>query len=239
MQLKKYFELSYGNVPIVLSCAHGGYKKPRGIPDKLKGSVIADKNTYYLSKMIINGLISANIKIYFILNKIHRSKIDLNRPPLSVFALNQNCDDALNIHNAYHDQLERFVQECRSTYHRCLLIDIHGFTRPTNEYPDVIFGHVFGKTLPEVQDNDKSDCARFWGCGQLHDAISRHFTLDDGLGISNFNLSYSGGYITQRFYKYDKINAIQIEIAKYIRVNKKLTRKIADALISAISCTLK
>ena len=239
MQLKKYFELYHGNVPIVLSCAHGGYKKPRRIPDKLKGALIADKNTYFLSKMIINGLLLSGIKIYYILNKIHRSKIDLNRPPLSITALNQNCIEALNIHNAYHDQLDRFIQDCRTTYSRCLLLDLHGFTKPTNEYPDIIFGHVFGKTLPEKQESNRNDCNRFWGCAQLQDEISKNFTLDDGLGISNFNLSYSGGYITQRFYNHDKINAIQIEIAKYIRVNKNLTKKIVDALISAISSTLE
>lgn len=239
MRLKKYFELNHGNVPIVLSCPHGGYKKPRRIPDKLKGALIADKNTYILSKMVINGLISTDINIYYILNKIHRSKVDLNRPPLSITALNQNSTEALNIHNAYHDQLKQFIQECRSRYQRCLLLDIHGFTKPTNEYPDVIFGHIFGKTLPEKLDNDRNDCNGFWGCAQLQNAISKHFTLDDGLGISNFNLSYSGGYITHRFYNHDKINAIQIEIAKYIRVDKNLTKKIVDALISAISSTLE
>ena len=239
MLLKKYFELSHGNVPIVLSCAHGGYKKPRRIPDKLKGTLIADKNTYFLSKMIINGLLSADIRIYYILNKVHRSKVDLNRPPLSITALNQNSIEALNIHNAYHDQLERFIQDCRTTYQRCLLLDIHGFTKPNPEYPDIILGHVFGKTLPETQDINSNDCNRFWGCAQLQDEICKHFTFDDGLGISNFNLSYSGGYITQRFYKKDKINAIQVEIAKYIRVDKNLTRKVVDALISAILSTLE
>ena len=52
--------------------------------------------------------------------------------------------------------------------------------------------------------------------------------------FNNFNLSYSGGYITQRFYNQPKINAIQIEIAKYIRTERDLTNKIVHALISAI-----
>ena len=235
---KKYFEIRNGKVPVVLSCAHGGYKKSKRIPDKLNGPAIADQNTYFLSKMIINGLIRNDVQIYYILNKIHRSKVDLNRPALSISAINQNSIEALNIHNLFHDCLDRFTQECLSKYKRCLLIDLHGFTKPSNEYPDVIFGHVFGKTLTEIQDSSHEDCNRFWGCAQLQDEICKNFTLDDGLGINNFNLSYSGGYITQRFYNQPKINAIQIEIAKYIRTDNILIKKIVQALISAILSSL-
>ena len=184
--------------------------------------------------MIINGLIDNEVQIYYILNKIHRSKIDLNRPALTMTAINQDCNEALNIHNLFHDFLDRFTQDCLSKYRRCLLIDLHGFTKPSPKYPDVIFGHVFGKTLSEIQDSAHDDCNRFWGCAQLQDEIIKNFSLDDGLGINNFNLSYSGGYITQRFYNQPKINAIQIEIAKYIRTERDLTNKIVHALISAI-----
>ena len=239
MFVKKYFEIGNGNVPVILSCAHGGYKKPKRITDKPVGPTIADQNTYFLSKMIINGLIRKDVQIYYILNKIHRSKIDLNRPALSMTAINQECIEALNIHNLFHDYLDRFTQDCLLKYKRCLLIDLHGFTKPTREYPDVIFGHVFGKTLAEIQDSTYTDCNRFWGCAQLQDEIIKNFTLDDGLGINNFNLSYSGGYITQRFYNQSKINAIQIEIAKYIRTDKILIKKIVQALISAILGSLQ
>ena len=166
MFVKKYFEIGNGNVPVILSCAHGGYKKSEKIPDKLN-----DQNTYFLSKMIINGLISDDVQIYYILNKIHRSKIDLNRPALSISAVNHDCIEALNIHNLFHDYLDRFTQECLSKYKRCLLIDLHGFTKPSPKYPDVIFGHVFGKTLSEIQDSAHDDCNRFWGCAQLQDEI--------------------------------------------------------------------
>ena len=239
MFVKKYFEIGNGNAPVILSCVHGGFKKSKKIPDKLNGPTIADQNTYFLSKMIINGLISNNVQIYYILNKIYRSKIDLNRPALSISAINQDCIEALNIHNLFHDYLDRFTQDCLSKYKRCLLIDLHGFTKPNRDYPDVIFGHVFGKTLTEIQDSAHDDCNRFWGCAQLQDEIGKNFTLDDGLGINNFNLSYSGGYITQRFYNQPKINAIQIEIAKYIRTDRNLTYKIAHSLISAILNSLK
>ena len=64
--------------------------------------------------------------------------------------------------------------------------------------------------------------------------LSKYFTLDDGLGITNFNLAYSGGYITHQFYKKDDVNAFQIEVAKYIRENVKLIKIFVDNFVSVI-----
>jgi N-formylglutamate amidohydrolase len=238
MDFQKYFEYEKGMVPIVLSCPHGGYKKPKNIPDKLFGPMIADKNTYFISKSLINELKSERIRIYYVLNKLHRSKIDLNRPPLSSHAFHRESNIALSIHNLYHDYLFNFSQECIAKYQKCLLIDLHGFTKPEKDYPDVIFGHVFGNTLSNIQDTSKNDCNKFWGCSQLYQEISKNFTIDDGLAITNFNLSYSGGYITHQFYNMKRVNAIQIEIAKYIRLNNDLTKKMISTIVRSIIETL-
>jgi len=223
-----------GTFPIVLSCPHGGYKKPQSILNKTIGPKIADKNTYIIAKWLINNLKERNISIYYILSKIHRSKLDLNRPPASETAFNQKSIEARSIHNAYHDHLLQFTQNCLSTHDKCLLIDLHGFTKPTIDYPDVILGHVFGKTLQAPNIVDAQECNQFWGCSQLEQEISKFFTLDDGLALNDFNLSYSGGYITQKFYNYEDISAIQIEIAKYIRKDHDLTKKFIDGLTSSI-----
>ncbi|GAG82109.1 unnamed protein product, partial [marine sediment metagenome] len=37
MDLSRYFEAEKGNAPVILSCSHGGYKKPRRIPNKTTG----------------------------------------------------------------------------------------------------------------------------------------------------------------------------------------------------------
>lgn len=234
MDLKKYFEIGYGTCPIILSCPHGGYKKPKRIPFKTKGAQIVDTNTYFISKQIIQELKERNIKIYYVLSKIHRSKIDLNRPPGSEHAFNQISSEARNIHFAYQDQLVRFAQDCVSNYTRALLIDFHGFTKPEINYPDVIFGHVFGKTLDLTLESEEQNCNRYWGCSQLYEEISKFFTLDDGLALTNYNIAYSGGYITQRFYNKNQISAIQIEIAKYIRLDTTLTKNFIRAIVNAI-----
>ncbi len=233
MTLRKYFEIGTGNIPIVLSCSHGGYKKPKSILNKKIGPQIADKNTYIIAKWLVKE-IEKNYAIYYILNKIHRSKLDLNRPPASESAFNQESNEARSIHNAYHDKLIKLTQECISIHKKCLLIDLHGFTKPTDDYPDVILGHVFGKTLKSQNNNNAQGCSQFWGCHQLEQEISKIFTIDDGLALTDFNLSYSGGYITQKFYNQTSVSAIQIEIAKYIRKDYNLTKNFIHAVTTSI-----
>ena len=64
--------------------------------------------------------------------------------------------------------------------------------------------------------------------------IFKNFTLDDGLGETDINLSYSGGYITHQFYRKEKINAIQIEIADNIRSNLKVANIFVDSFINGL-----
>jgi len=239
VNFRKYFEIGNGSVPIVLSCAHGGYKKPKIIPNKQKGIVIPDRNTYFVAKAIIQRLKAKNIKIYYVLSKIHRSKIDFNRPPRAVVAFNHSSKLANNIHDAYHDKLKKFTQKCVSLYNRCLFIDFHGFTKPNNEYPDIIFGNLFGNAL-QINNNFKEKNSNdYWGLNHLSREFSKYFTLDTGLGFTDFNLAYSGGYIIHHFYRRNKINATQLEVAKYIRLNNELSKRFINAFVSAIINCLK
>jgi len=234
MDFRKYFEFAKGSVPVILSCPHGGFKKPKRIPDKINGPMIADMNTYFIAKLIINLLKKKGIDIYYILNKIHRSKVDLNRPPHSSSAFNKTSTEANNIFHTFHDQLNKVSQECLVQFDKALVIDFHGFTRPYKKYPDIIFGHIFGKTLDLVQDSKAKACEKFWGCYQLEEEISKHFSIDNGFAESEFSLAYSGGYITHQFYNIKQVNTIQIEVAKNIRMDSSLTIKLVKAFTTAI-----
>lgn len=239
MLLKKCFEISNGNVPIILSCPHGGFKKPKIIPDKTEGFNNPDTNTYFIAKQIINLLKIDNLFIYYVLNKVHRSKVDLNRPPHSNSAFDQSSIEAQNIHHEYHDQLANFAKECVAKFDKVLILDLHGFTKPHGDYPDIILGHVFGKTLDIMLESDKQNCERYWGCFQLYEILSKNFNIDDGLATSDFNLAYSGGYITHSFYNSEKVNAIQIEIAKYIRIDYTLTISFLKSIVNAIKSIIR
>ena len=58
--------------------------------------------------------------------------------------------------------------------------------------------------------------------------------MDEGLALTEHNLSYSGGYITQQFFKKSQMNALQIEVAKSIRLDFKLTETLVKAITNAV-----
>lgn len=235
---KKYFELGIGNVPVILSCPHGGFKKPSLIPE-INGAIIPDRNTLFLARRIIHSLKTKNIKIYHIFCKMHRSRIDLNRPPGSLNAFDQRSSEAREIHYYFHNQIKKLVKECVSLYDRCLIIDFHGFTKPRQDYCDIIFGNIFSNTLVIKNDTKFNDYRDYWGLSQLISFLSKDFTLDDGLGVNDNNLAYSGGYITHQFYRKDRINAIQIELANNIRHDLKLANIFIEDFTSAIIKSLE
>jgi len=230
----RYFELGMGNVPIILSCPHGGFKNPTHIPDR-NITTFPDRNTLFLARRITYLLKTKNIKIYSILNKIHRNKIDLNRPPGSGVAFNQKSNEAREIHYFFHDKIKTLAEECVSEHNRCLVIDFHGFTKPREDYCDIIFGNIFSNTLDIKNDTQFNDYRDYWGLSQLVSSLSRDFSLDDGLGVNDDNLAYSGGYITHQFYRKPRINAIQLELANNIRHDLTLANRFVEDFVSAIN----
>ena len=243
MELGRYFEIKQGTVPIVLSCPHGGYLKPSFVHDKKKGFKIPDRGTFLIAKGILNALRRRDIEIYSILSKIHRSKIDFNRPGRFQEAFNHQNDSfkiGRKFHSFYHTELMKLVDHCIYKHDRCFFIDFHGFTKPNEEYPDIIIGCLFGNTLnfqSDDQAQSKTEFEGYWGYSQLVKELSNYFMLDNGLGKSNYNIAYAGGYITYQFYKKDKVNAIQLEVSKEIRMDlENLNRFMAAFSNSIQSC---
>ena len=120
-----------------------------------------------------------------------------------------------------------------------MIIDFHGFTKPRQDYCDIIFGNIFSNTLVIKNDTKFNDYRDYWGLSQLISFLSKDFTLDDGLGVNDNNLAYSGGYITHQFYRKDRINAIQIELANNIRHDLKLANIFIEDFTSAIIKSLE
>lgn len=234
---RRFLEFGKGKVPIILSCPHGGYKKPKFISDIEKGARFPDRNTLFLAKRIINLMKIKDRDIYYIFSKIHRSKVDLNRPPGAKVAFQQSSAEAREFHHAYQTQIIDFTKQCISSHDKCLIIDFHGFTKPNKEYCDIIFGNIFSNTLSIKNDGNNEGYKKYWGLKQFITEFSRDFSLDDGLGETDLNLAYSGGYITHQFYRKEKINALQIEIADNIRKSLDLSNIFVDDFVKAmINC---
>ncbi len=237
MWIQRYIEHEKGNVPLILSCPHGGFKKPVIIPDKLKGDKLPDDNTFWITKQIVRLLHEHDIRPYYVISKIHRSKIDFNRPPLSISSYFKGSSEAKEIYDFYHDILTHYSNECTEKYKKCLVIDIHGYTRPRSDYPDFILGNIFGNSLKYLlTSSNKADSEKpkYWVFSELVLELSRKFTLDDGLGLDDYNVAYSGGYILYHYFQRENINAFQLELSRRIRLNVNLLRKFFGILIPII-----
>ncbi|TXT67431.1 MAG: hypothetical protein BAJALOKI1v1_90003 [Promethearchaeota archaeon] len=248
MDFANYIESKQGTHPVVLSCPHGGFLKPRHIEDKTGGFNIPDRGSFLISKHILNVLSKENISIHYLLSKIHRCKIDFNRPPRGSEAFNQDHpskDLANQIHDLYHRRLMDLVESCILEYGKCLFIDFHGFTKPHDDYPDIIIGNLFGNTLDiyteeEDEEDNQIDEEYYWGYSELINELKQHFHLDDGLAITQYNIAYSGGYIIYQFYQKAYVNAIQLEISDKIREDLSLLREFISDITSAIkNCLLE
>lgn len=245
MDFNKYFEIKKGKSPIILSCPHGGFLKPPAIKDKVKGDNIADRGTYLYCKRILYLLSARNIEIYSIISKIHRSKVDFNRPSLGNEAFHQDelsSKLAKKIHSSYHHSFMELVKSVLSKYEKCLFIDLHGFTKPHDDYPDIIIGNLFGNTLNitlEGSKNNRNEYEKYWGYSHIIQELSKHFKLDNGLKVNKYNLPYSGGYITYQFYKKENINAFQLEISDKIRENIERLSIFIRNFIKGIDICLK
>ena len=197
MFLRRFIKSGKGKVPVIISCVHGGSKKPKNIPDKIYGFKKSDTNTYPITEQIICSLKKRSIKIYYLLSKIHRSKIDLNRPESSNDSFSRSSKRARRFHKRFHKKLSKIAKKCVKKYGKCVIFDIHGFTKPHEGYPDVIFGHLYGKTLNLLGYDDNSKRNQEGSFFLLKEEISKDFTVDDGLSMNQLNIEYCGGYITQ------------------------------------------
>lgn len=238
MNFRRYIEYKAGTLPLVFSCPHGGYKKPFNIPDKLKGDKIPDANMLLITKMILKKLEQFNIRPYHVISKIHRSKVDFNRPPPSRSAFYKDSAQAQEIHAYYLNKLEQYTQECLSKYQKCIIVDLHGFTKPMEDYPDIIFGNVFGNSLQIYLNSATERSREYWIFTELTKKLSIHFSLDDGLALDDYNVSYSGGYILYHFFRKKSINAFQLELSKEIRFNRELLLTFLTSFISVINGNL-
>ncbi len=214
----RYFDVEIGNIPIILSCPHGGYKNPKSIQNIENGAKFSDRNTLFIARRIKYILKEKDFRPYIIFCKIHRSKLDLNRPPGSSIAFNQASAEARELHYYFQRTIKEQSKQSIKEHGKCLIIDFHGFTKPHKKYPNIIFGNIFSNTL-SISKQNKNGLDYYWGLEELRHEFSTHFTLDDGLGVNDLNLAYSGGYITHLFYRKNRINALQLEVSETIRNN--------------------
>ncbi|MHA1932428.1 MAG: hypothetical protein ACW96X_07795, partial [Promethearchaeota archaeon] len=173
----------------------------------------------------------------YVISKVRRSKIDLNREESEAFV--QSSGIAKKIYKAYHAKLKDFIMSNIKFLSRSLLVDIHGFER--NKRPsgfrdvDIILGtnnleSIFPEQIPrkDVGNNIR---------GKI---VQKFLDLEIPIAPGHPKRKeyvLTGGYITKKYgaSQIPKSQAIQIEFSDRIRIQD---HELRDIVLNALTHSL-
>ncbi len=201
-----YIEFEEGSIPLIISVPHGGILECENIPQRSTGVFGIDKGTIEFSKEFIE-LISLKFKNEFselkipsyIISKVRRSKVDLNRNESEAY--NQNSSLARKIYRFYHRKIQELVNYNISKFGRSLLLDIHGFEKdnrpPGFRDVEIILGtnnleSLFSISIPK----------RDWNKNIRGKIIEKFLELEIPIAPGHprrREYVLSGGYITKQY----------------------------------------
>ncbi len=193
-QCNFYIKSLHGNIPIVISCPHGGYARPENVPVHIKRS--ADPRTLELSEEIVIRCytLSGGTNIpSVVISRIHPSRVDVNRPNSGYTGLSRE------IYETYHSQLAKMISMIRKE-NRCVIIDIHGMG---DRDFDIAIGTNYGESIVHIRDIYE----------ELLDILEQNFN------VTINPQGYAGQYITKHYGKYSGVGVIQIELTRHMRTN--------------------
>jgi N-formylglutamate amidohydrolase len=235
-----YIEFLKGDIPLVISVPHGGNLEVDEIPRRTKGVLGIDGETIMIARELVDLIkdfcekrnIDGRSPSY-IMAKVARSRIDLNREESEAFIPHSKL--AQQIYRFFHDKIKETVINNLRVYERSILIDLHGFEK-ANRPPgfrdvDIILGtnnleSFYSSKIPKKE----------WG-NNIRGRIVQKFTeLNIPIAPSHpqrREYVLTGGYITKKYgasqIPYSQV--IQIELSDKIRIEDlKLRTDVLHAL---------
>lgn len=254
-----YIEYLPGNLPIILSAAHGGDLKPSNIPDRnCTGCVyVKDSFTQELSREIAENIATrTGCYPHVIINRLHRTKLDANR------AVGEAADGdpiAEEAWEAYHDFIELAQDTIEENFQRGLFLDIHGHGHTIQRLE---LGYLLSKNDLQLGDEElaadnfvnKSSIKNLANDNLMNLDFVELIRGENSFGSLMSTLGYdavpstddlfaldseayfSGGYNTAQYGSRDNgpTDAIQIECNQDVRFQEQDRKKFADSLTLAI-----
>jgi len=238
-RFEKYIEYKKGSYPLIISIPHGGTIKLKGIPKRTNGVLGIDKYTIQLGKNLIKQIETKHkkgvniITPYYVISKIHRSIIDLNRNEDKAYINSSKI--AHKLYNLYHDKMFEYIKDSIKNFGRSLLIDIHGFE--TEKRPqgfrdvDIILGtnnlkSLFPHSVPKKE----------WSKNIRGKLIINLMELEIPIAPGHPRRKeyvLKGGFITKKYgaQNITKSQSIQIEFSDRIRIlNMHLQNKVLEMI---------
>lgn len=238
--LNKYVDYHIGDIPIIISAPHGGKNRVEEIPTRIKGIVGIDKQTDILALDLVENIKRISERRSFkiknpsyIISKVHRCKVDLNREETDAY--NHKSKLAKEFYRFYHDNVKEIILHNLEKFGHSLLVDIHGFEK--NKRPagfrdvELILGtnnlsSMFPDSIPK----------KLWGKNLRGKIIKRFNELNIPIAPGHRirrEYALTGGYIIKNYgaSKIKNSQAIQIEFSDRIRLyDQKLKEEVIITL---------
>lgn len=251
-----YIEYIAGNLPIILTAAHGGYQEPAAIPNRncTGCSYLRDAYTQELTRELKDALFArTGCYPHVIVNLLHRKKLDANRVITDAADGDPIGETAWQ---RYHDFIDSAKNRINQTFGKGLYLDMHGHAHTVqrlelgyliskfnlqqadsflNNYPNSSIHHLTANNL-----NAYSKAALIRGPKSFG-------TLCEDKGYPAIPSSnqpfpvasepyFSGGYNTDRHGSKSggTIDGIQIECHSTLRFNTSDRQDFADSLAGVI-----
>lgn len=235
LDLSEYIEFQQGNIPLILSVPHGGTLECENIPKRSSGILGIDGKTIEIAKKLIAKIKNkskqqnSGVKTpSFIISKVRRSKIDLNREETDAYV--QGSYIARQIYRFYHEKIEEIVLYNLNVYKSSLLIDLHGFEKTNRPLGfrdvDVVLGtnnleSFFSAKIPRKD----------WGKNVRGRIVQKFIELNVPIAPSHPKRNeyvLTGGYITKKYgaSQIPRSQAIQIEFSDKIRIQDEELKEI-------------
>ncbi len=121
---QSYVEYVPGELPLILSAAHGGALTPAEIPDRTSGTTVTDTNSGETLLAVREALVERTGKApHVVISHLRRTKLDPNREIVEAAAGNPFAENAWHEFHAY---LEVASATVTKTYGSGCYLDIHG-----------------------------------------------------------------------------------------------------------------
>src|SRR5262245_6398972 len=142
-----------GSMPVILTCPHGGEKKPPGIdarkpedtPPNCQFELDEDRETALITESVAQQILDlTGLTPYVVIAEYRRRFIDANRKELCAFT----NPAARPFYVEYHNRITSFIDEIsRQNAHQGFLFDIHGFRQIQSDPLDIHLGTDNGGSL--------------------------------------------------------------------------------------------
>ena len=230
----EYIFYEEGRDAIVLTASHGAAKNKLlpGVALRkggdFKGFVTrSDQYTDVLTWRIAALLKQKGLAPFVVVAGIHRSQVDFNRSAEEAYesSLAGEC------YRAYHNKVSEAVSHIKQHWGNGFLLDVHGQSRYKD---DIIRGTRNSKTIRRLVGHYNSDVT------EADDGFF-YFLRGEGYKVSpeknKKERYFYGGYTVQRYgsHQPEGLDAIQLELARSLRVNEGKREVLAHAIAEAIA----